>query len=968
MPVPVLRYGLDPTGINPDNLVMDEAHQLANRRIRAISPVEGAFYSDNLVVREAGTGRLLTKGLHYVPAGYYRTISEMYGKAVYGFILVKDPSVQPDVLITYQVVGGIYSGTTETLKNLLEQHRDDGTEFNYYDVIGRPDLFDPTPHLHSVSDGMGFEYMVHALERLRNAILWADSSTYQDIYTYVEGLLADVDARLKLKMDAFITPLLYEFKRTISKATIGLDKVENLALATKEEGAKAGLVETKITDFLERKYIALDAIVAFKDKLYEHLVSKEKTNLGRTQAVFMPPKKRTLYDMPNGGTVTFISKREALATADGFDSNAYPPGISEDMRVTIVKVVNNRNNSGGIFISYFADGSQAYIGHSSTGTLSEDIVWKKFLFTEDLQYFVDMISSHITNTNNPHKVRKDQVGLGDVENLPVITREEILCLKSVRKYMTFDAFLLFMKAFMIGKNGSAADPGSESGEPLDNCQIIYCPCSPCGCGDGGTTPPPPSCPAYGTLKGDYCDGFTKRGIYHNGACGTYEQIIATNSPECGYTPPAQPPGPGTVVSWSCSGTTKISKIADGAGGTYDRTEANSPDCGYQPPTPSPTPPPPAGNVGISISINPSSLAIGPTPAQLSTQLSGMVVGRTYTISYKFKPPGASAFIAYYSPVNHTATSSNHNFDFPLNNFGDITPGRAEFVGTIVESGNSSNRADSQAAYFTYLGDKKVTIRIQNSTTGLDLPAGTPVFVEYLFENMPANKTLSYNVFNFGTNVGTLSVQTDSTGRGYVSNTAAIVDANFRGQQQWKLVATWAIGDWAGGGTRTTESNSVTINWTGGGVNPPPGTELSRRCDGTTLVITYANGSGGSYDQATPNSPACVNVPTPPPSGSMWKQITLIGDAGYVTDAGAKFDAGSGTVTFYWTYGDESTPLAVGQWIQTGYQVVSAATSQGGSFQASGGVLTGISQALFNTLVSANYVYISVSGGEGGAGA
>lgn len=959
MPTPVLRYGLDPTGINPDNLVVGEAHQLANRRIRAISPVEGAFYGESIVVREANTGRLLTKGVHYVPGGYYRTISELYGKAVYGFILVTDPSVQPDVEITYQVVGGIYSGTTETLKNLLEQHRDDGSEFSYYDVIGRPDLYDPTPHFHSVSDGLGFEYMVHALERLRNAILWSDSTAYQDIYTYVEGLLADVDQRLKLKMDAFITPLLYEFKRTITKATIGLDKVENLGVATREEGAKAGLAETKISDFLERKYIALEALVSFKDKLYEHLVSKEKTNLGRTQAVFMPAKKRTLFDMPNGGTVTFRSKREALTTSDGFDSNAYPPDISEDMRVTVVKIVNNRNNPGGIFLCYFNDGSAAYIGHSSTGVLSVDIVWKKFLFTEDLEYFTDMLSSHITNTNNPHNVRKDQVGLSEVENLPVITREEVLCLKSVRKYLTFDAFLLFMKAFMIGKNGSAADPGDESGEPLDNCQIIYCPCSPCGCGDGGTTPPPPSCPAYGTLKSDYCDGFTKRGIYHNGSCGTYEQVIGTNSPECGYTPPAQPPAAGTVISWSCSGTTKISKIADGVGGTYDRQEANSADCGYQPPTPTPPPPPPPGNqLAISISFNPTSLPIGPSDSKMRTQISGMQVGKTYTISFKFKPPGASAFMPYYNSVDYNAPASTHNFEVGMNNYGDIQPGRAEFVATIVESGNSGNRAESQPAYLTYLGDKKITLRIENSTTGVDRPAGSPVFVEYLFENMPANTQLSYTIYNYGQAMGTLSVNTDSTGRAYLANTAPISDPNFRGQNQWKLVVNWSIGAWAGGGTRSVESNTVTVNWTGGSGNPPSGTEVNRRCEGTTLIITYANGSGGTYEQSTPNSPACANIPSPPPSGPVWKSIWLYGNAGNVPNAGAWFDPSTGTVRFSWVYGDAGTFLGGGD--PTGpsasYGITHASTAQGMTYTALYGTLQNFNQALFDTIVSANYFY------------
>ena len=49
-------------------------------------------------------------------------------------------------------------------------------------------------------------------------------------------------------------------------------------------------------------------------------------------------------------------------------------------------------------------------------------------------------------------------------------------------------------------------------------------------------------------------------------------------------------------------------------------------------------------------------------------------------------------------------------------------------------------------------------------------------------------------------------------------------------------------------------------------NQPPaaGTELSRTCDGTTLKVTYADGTGGSYVTETPNSPECGYEPPAQP--------------------------------------------------------------------------------------------------------
>ena len=42
------------------------------------------------------------------------------------------------------------------------------------------------------------------------------------------------------------------------------------------------------------------------------------------------------------------------------------------------------------------------------------------------------------------------------------------------------------------------------------------------------------CPASGTLSTTYCNGYTQYGTYNNGSCGTYDNIIETNSPSCGY--------------------------------------------------------------------------------------------------------------------------------------------------------------------------------------------------------------------------------------------------------------------------------------------------------------------------------------------------------------------------------------------------------------------------------------------------
>jgi hypothetical protein len=61
------------------------------------------------------------------------------------------------------------------------------------------------------------------------------------------------------------------------------------------------------------------------------------------------------------------------------------------------------------------------------------------------------------------------------------------------------------------------------------------------------TPTPTPCPAYGTFLYDYCEDYptySRIGVYTNGSCGTYTEILMFNDPTCGYiAPPTVTPTP-----------------------------------------------------------------------------------------------------------------------------------------------------------------------------------------------------------------------------------------------------------------------------------------------------------------------------------------------------------------------------------------------------------------------------------------
>jgi hypothetical protein len=95
---------------------------------------------------------------------------------------------------------------------------------------------------------------------------------------------------------------------------------------------------------------------------------------------------------------------------------------------------------------------------------------------------------------------------------------------------------------------------------------------------------PPVCPAYGTLlAANQCSGFTLYNLRADGTCGTYNEILQTNSTSCGYTPPPPPCTPyGTFLTSGCVGQNLYYYYADGSCGSYGVDQGPAVQCGYVP--------------------------------------------------------------------------------------------------------------------------------------------------------------------------------------------------------------------------------------------------------------------------------------------------------------------------------------------------------------------------------------------------
>lgn len=182
----VIRYPLDPTGKNPNNLVVNEPQTMINRQIRVIAPTYGAFFANSMVITDVATGKALTSSQYY-NCEMYELPTERYGQEIDAMICITDPTVSSNVTLTYQALGGEYSSAVDVIVDQIYALNLDDRPVAWPSIIDRPDKYPPSYHLHDIGDIYGFEYLVHAVDRIRTAIEMGDQASHDQIYAYIDS-------------------------------------------------------------------------------------------------------------------------------------------------------------------------------------------------------------------------------------------------------------------------------------------------------------------------------------------------------------------------------------------------------------------------------------------------------------------------------------------------------------------------------------------------------------------------------------------------------------------------------------------------------------------------------------------------------------------------------------------------------------------------------------------------------------
>lgn len=199
------RYPFDKSARSPNNFVQDEPHALiTGRERRIVIPTYIPFYVESVIITDTLTNRVLTKD-DYLVADFSETIQRDTGKEVATTIVITNKNISDNITVSYQTVGGMYAlSFGDVLKQQLDNLAKDKRPVIWDNIIAKPEFWPPAPHMHDIGDIYGFEYLVYAIDRLRQALLLGDTDKFGDIYNYIDKRLKDAD-RLKDLLDYMVS-------------------------------------------------------------------------------------------------------------------------------------------------------------------------------------------------------------------------------------------------------------------------------------------------------------------------------------------------------------------------------------------------------------------------------------------------------------------------------------------------------------------------------------------------------------------------------------------------------------------------------------------------------------------------------------------------------------------------------------------------------------------------------------------
>ncbi|AUG86127.1 putative virion structural protein [Erwinia phage vB_EamM_Desertfox] len=251
MNTPILtKYKFDPTGKDPENLIGGERHTVAaGPKNKIIAVFEGPFFSASAKVRLLD-GSYLEPWVDFQPVHHFPEASKRTGKSCTCFIKILNESVNGDVFIEYQVVGGEFTFNSITLENLLWAIINDERSVLWDNINNRPATYPPSYHTHDIfNDTYGWDDRIAFSNWISDYLILGGERLNYEGFTNKVNVVLDEITTIQANILAQVAE--HEADHTNPHAdtakALGYSKLQNLATADEPQALEGQRTDLRLT-------------------------------------------------------------------------------------------------------------------------------------------------------------------------------------------------------------------------------------------------------------------------------------------------------------------------------------------------------------------------------------------------------------------------------------------------------------------------------------------------------------------------------------------------------------------------------------------------------------------------------------------------------------------------------------------------------------------------------------------------
>lgn len=194
MPLRIFKLEEDRSGVNPNNLVPNEEHNLPVTGARFIVTKRGPYYTKSVKIRDAATNRPLIPRVDYDCIQMEVEQTAISGKEVCSVIIIRNEAVSPKILVTYQAFGGWLSYSVTAVIEMVKALELDAREIEWGQIVGVPDRLPAAPHRHPLSDVYGWHKIFPGLQAIRDAIITGNQPVIDELRDGFQREIDRIDA------------------------------------------------------------------------------------------------------------------------------------------------------------------------------------------------------------------------------------------------------------------------------------------------------------------------------------------------------------------------------------------------------------------------------------------------------------------------------------------------------------------------------------------------------------------------------------------------------------------------------------------------------------------------------------------------------------------------------------------------------------------------------------------------------